>query len=315
MADQLGFERLGVGDSPSLYHDVYVKSVLAAQHSTRLRIGPYVTNPISRHPVVTACAAASLDEVSGGRAYIGLGGGDSALYNNGQKGARVDQIEAYAATLRALYRDHEAIFEDAKLRLAWTKRPVPVYVAASGPRGLRMAGRVADGVIVGTGVLPEVVRDALSHIEAGAREAGRKLADLDVWWLLMGSLDESPAKALDDIKHSLTTYANLAFRFTTQGKHLPAQFRGAVERIHAEYRPKDHVTGGEDRKHQQLADETGFTRYLASRFSVSGSPEQVLERIEQARSMGASQLWLTLRFPGKERFFRLWEKRVLPALG
>jgi 5,10-methylenetetrahydromethanopterin reductase len=274
------------------------------QKTQRIKIGPAVTNPIQRHPVVTAAAAASLDEISGGRAFIGLGGGDSALYNIGLKGASVAQIEDYARTINALYRDGESRYRDTVVRLAWARKPVPIY----------MAGRIAEGVIVGTGVLPEVVADSLGHIEAGAHEAGRTLEDIDIWWLLMGSLDESPARALDDIKHSLTTYANLAFRFTPEGKHLPPEYLDAVKRIHAEYRPKDHVTGGADRKHQQLADETGFTRYLASRFSVAGTPEQVLERISEAHAMGAKQLWITLRFPGKERFFRLWERRVLPAL-
>ena len=314
MADRLGFKCLGVGDCPSLYHDVYVKASLAAQQTRSIRIGPYVTNPVTRHPSVTAGAAATLDEVSGGRAFLGIGGGDSALYNIGLKGASVAQIEEYVATVRKLYQQHEVDFQGRNVRLAWTKRAVPVYMAASGPKGLRAAGRSADGVIVGTGVLPEVVSDALSHIEAGAKEAGRKLADLDIWWLLMGSLDESPDKALEDIKHSLTTYANLAFRFSMEGKHLPPQFHDAVRKIHAEYRSKDHVTGRAAGEHARIADDTGLTRYLASRFSLSGSPAQVLERIAQANKAGAQQLWITLRFPGKERFFRWWEKGVLPSL-
>lgn len=314
MADRLGFKNLGVGDCPPLYHDVYVKGSLAAQQTRNIRIGPYVTNPVTRHPSVTAGAAATLDEVSGGRAFLGVGGGDSALYNIGLKGAGVDQIEEYVSTIRTLYRDHEVQFQGKHVRLAWTKRPVPVYMAASGPKGLRAAGRSADGVIVGTGVLPEVVADSLSHIDAGAKESGRRVEDLDIWWLLMGGLDESPVKALDDIKHSLTTYANLAFRFSMEGKHLPAKYHEAVRKIHAEYKAKDHVTGGVQKEHAKLADDTGLTEYLQSRFSLSGSPGQVLQRIDQANKAGAKQLWVTLRFPGKERFFRLWEEGVLPGL-
>lgn len=314
MADRLGFRNLGVGDCPSLYHDVYVKGTLAAQQTRNIRIGPYVTNPVTRHPSVTAGAAATLDEVSGGRAFLGVGGGDSALYNIGLKGAGVSQIEEYVRTVRDLYQKHEVDFQGRNVRLAWTKRPVPVYMAASGPKGLRAAGRCADGVIVGTGVLPEVVADVLAQIDAGAKESGRRVEDLDIWWLLMGGLDQDANRALDDVKHSLTTYANLAFRFSIEGKHLPAQYHDAVRRIHQEYKAKDHVTGGSQKEHSRLADETGLTQYLASRFSLAGTPHQVLDQIARANRAGARQLWITLRFPGKERFFRLWEEGVAPAL-
>jgi 5,10-methylenetetrahydromethanopterin reductase len=263
---------------------------------------------------VTAGAAATLDEVSGGRGFLGIGGGDSALYNIGLKGAGVAQIEEYVATIRTLYRNNEAEFQGRNVRLAWTRHAVPVYMAASGPKGLRAAGRCADGVIVGTGVLPEVVGDALAQIDAGAKESGRRVEDLDIWWLLMGGLDADPQKALDDVKHSLTTYANLAFRFSMEGKHLPAQFYDAVKRIHTEYRAKDHVTGGAKKEHARLADETGLTQYLASRFALAGTPHQVLEQAARANRAGARQLWITLRFPGKERFFRHWEEGVAPAL-
>jgi len=314
IVDRLGFRNLGVGDCPSLYHDVYVKGTLAAQQTRNIRIGPYVTNPVTRHPSVTAGAAATLDEVSGGRAFLGIGGGDSALYNIGLKGAGVAQIEEYVTIIRNLYRKHEVDFQGRNVRLAWTKRAVPVYMAASGPKGLRAAGRCADGVIVGTGVLPEVVADVMARIDEGAKESGRRVEDLDIWWLLMGGLDEDPGKALDDVKHSLTTYANLAFRFSMEGKHLPPQYHDAVKRIHAEYRAKDHVTGGAAKEHSRLADDTGLTQYLASRFSLAGTPHQVLEQIARANKAGAKNIWITLRFPGKERFLRLWEEGVAPAL-
>ena len=314
MAEAAGFQRLGIADTQSLTHDVYMKLTLAALHSSRILLHTGVTNPVTRHPTVTAGAIATLNEISHGRAVLGIGTGDSALYNIGMRPARVEDLRDYIVAVRELLERHETAYQGKKLRLTWNKGRVPIYVAASGPKTLRMAGAVGDGVIVGTGVLPEVVADAWEHIAAGAKSAGRRLEDIDVWWLVMGGLSEDAAEALEVVKYSLTTYANLAFRFTTAGKHLPKEFESAVRRIHQEYRPQEHVHPGEDKFHSRLADETGFTQYLASRFAVAGTPKQFADQARRARAAGAKQLWFPIRYPNKARFFRLWTERVAPLL-
>ena len=82
-AEAHGFHWLGVADSQSVFRELYVALTVAALHTKRMRLGPLVTNPLTRHPVVTASAISSVDEVSGGRAVLGLGSGDSALYTIG----------------------------------------------------------------------------------------------------------------------------------------------------------------------------------------------------------------------------------------
>ena len=74
-AEDTGFEWLGVADSQSVFRELYVALTLAALHTRRVRLGPLVTNPLTRHLVVTASAIASVDELSGGRAVLGLGSG------------------------------------------------------------------------------------------------------------------------------------------------------------------------------------------------------------------------------------------------
>lgn len=313
-ADRLGFEYLGIPDTPALQHDCYLKGALAALSSKRIKLGPWVTNPVTRHPVVTAGAAATLDDISGGRAYLGIGIGASAVWNLGLKEATHPELEDSVRLIRELYAKHEAVYGGKVVRLRWTKRPVPIYVAASGPKMLRLAGRIGDGVIVAAGVLPEVVSDCLGYIEQGAKDSGRRLADLDVWWSVMGSLHEDRDKALDAIKAHLATFANSAFRFTTAGKHLPPELEPAIRRLMAEYRPEEHVHEGPDRKHASLADETGLTPYIARRAAIVGTPEDAVEQIKKAHRAGAEQLFIALRVPEKRRILQLWEQRVLPAL-
>ncbi|MBI4308237.1 MAG: LLM class flavin-dependent oxidoreductase [Chloroflexi bacterium] len=310
-ADACSFWGLGVGDSQSIYPDVYVRCTIAAMQTRHMRLGPWVTNPLTRHPAVTAGAIASVDQVSGGRAFLGIGTGDSAVFNISRRPSSVTYLEDYVRAVNDLLAHGEAQWNGQTLKLAIAKRRVPVYIAASGPKTLRMAGRIADGVVVGTGVLPEVVRGALADLRAGAEEAGRSVEDIDVWWLAMANLAEDDATALNEIKNSLVTYANLAFRFTTEGKHLPPEYESAVQRIHAEYRPLEHAKFGPSH-HARLADELGLTPYLARRFSVCGAPEAFVRRVAEVHAAGAEKVWLSVRVADKRRFLRLWNTQVRP---
>jgi 5,10-methylenetetrahydromethanopterin reductase len=92
-----GFDWLGVADSQSVFRELYVALALAALHTRRVRLGPLVTNPQTRHLVVTASAIASVDELSGGRAALGLGSGDSAIYTIGAPPATVAGLEDASA--------------------------------------------------------------------------------------------------------------------------------------------------------------------------------------------------------------------------
>ena len=123
---------------------------MAALNTSRVRLGPLVTNPLTRHLVVTASAISSVDELSGGRAILGLGSGDSAIYTIGAPPATLAGLEDAVVTLGPA---HRAASRSTAAAGAWqvhrSTRRVPVYLAAEGPRTLELAGRVADGVIVG----------------------------------------------------------------------------------------------------------------------------------------------------------------------
>ncbi|HKX04227.1 MAG TPA: LLM class flavin-dependent oxidoreductase, partial [Methylomirabilota bacterium] len=101
-AEDAGFEWLGVADSQSVFRELYVALTLAALHTRRVRLGPLVTNPLTRHLVVTASAIASVDELVGGRAVLGLGSGDSAIYTVGAPPATLAGLEDAVVTLGRL---------------------------------------------------------------------------------------------------------------------------------------------------------------------------------------------------------------------
>ncbi|MDR7520811.1 MAG: LLM class flavin-dependent oxidoreductase, partial [Armatimonadota bacterium] len=179
----------------------------------RLRLGPGVTNPYSRHPALTAVAVATLDEISEGRAVLGLGAGGT---NHAMLGIRRAHTAAAMReaihVIRALLAGNEVTFAGRVVRvhralldfLPW--RPaVPIYVGARGPRILEMAGEVADGVIVGNVATPEGWQYALGHVTAGAHRAGRRLEEIALVAWMYTSIAEDPADALDAIRPMVAT--------------------------------------------------------------------------------------------------------------
>jgi 5,10-methylenetetrahydromethanopterin reductase len=130
---------------------------------------------------VTASAAAAVDELTGGRFVLGIGIGDSSVRVMGWKPSSIAELRAYIGELRALWPGQDITADGRRIHLKGaTGRRIPVYVSASGPRMLQMAGEVADGVIMLVGIAKTALEYGLENVEIGARRAGRRLDDLDI---------------------------------------------------------------------------------------------------------------------------------------
>jgi len=307
-AEDSGFDWLGVADSQSVFRELYVALTLAALNTSRVRLGPLVTNPLTRHLVVTASAIASVDELSGGRAVLGLGSGDSAIYTIGAPPATVAGLEDSITTLGRLTSGETVEREGRTWRVHRSTRRVPIYLAAEGPRTLELAGRVADGVIVGLGLTPEVIRLSLTAIERGARAAGRTLADVDVWWFAKTSLADRRDAAIEPIKMALAASANHAFRFTLEGKGVPADLHEKIRALQREYNAHHHEIPGA--ANASLPDRFGLTEFLVDRFGIAGTPADCVAQISRAMAAGARQFIITGFVPDPRVFMHRWAKEV-----
>jgi 5,10-methylenetetrahydromethanopterin reductase len=185
-AEALGFEAIFFADSQMGNVDPYQVMAMCAVNTKKIRFGTAVTNMVYRDPTITANSFATLNEISEGRAIIGLGTGDGPVYSLGRTATKLVDFEKGLRTIRDLLHDRGIDVPKSKERaggnvqLKVGKRPVPMYISAEGPKTLRVAGRICDGVILGTGFDKQVTDWARQRINDGAKEAGRRLEEIDI---------------------------------------------------------------------------------------------------------------------------------------
>lgn len=289
--DALGFDTLWLTDSSLHARNSYAYLTLAALTSPRLDVGTAVTNPLTRHPAITAASAATVDEISGGRMILGIGAGDRPLLALGMKPASVDTLRASIDAIRALWRDEHVDADDAAfvLRDAHLRFParaeIPIFISASGPRTLELAGEVADGVILLVGLFPEALAWALDHVDRGASTAGRGRPHVAVF--AYGAIDDDEDRALESAR-SIAAWFPQTAPVICELAGLPTQL---VDEVKARY------AGGEFQEAATAARllPDDFVRCVA----LAGNEDRARERIETVLAAGADSVNV---FPlGEER--------------
>jgi len=311
VAEESGFDIAGIADSQSLYRDVYVCQALVATNTRRIRFGSRVINPITRHPAVAACAAASIEELAPGRTMIGIGTGDSSVDNIGVRPSTHAQLIAYVRTIRELLSSGHSRYNGASCKQTWFHGRIPIYIAASGPKTLQLAGEIADGVVINTGLLPDIIKDSIEQVKIGCARAGRSIEDVDMWWLPLTNVAADGASAIDEIAMTLASAGSHLSRFTTRGKHIPDDLLDKIKRLGECYKSDQHDKP--DSTNRELIKELGLLDYLADRFSIAGTPNDCIGKLEQAINAGARQFWMSIHFDHKAQFMREWARTVMPA--
>ena len=191
-----GFDGAGILDSQLLCRDTFVTLGQAATQTSRLTLFPAVTNPFSRHVSVLASAIQTVAELAPGRTKVVMGTGYTSASTIGRKPATLAEMRETFTVLRKLLAGEAADFDGTPGRLAFASgRPVPLLMAASGPKAIELAGEVADGVMLLVGFHRGIVDAVLSLLEKGARKSGRRLEDLEVIWAVRTELAPTIAEA------------------------------------------------------------------------------------------------------------------------
>jgi 5,10-methylenetetrahydromethanopterin reductase len=202
LAEELGYRDFWYTDV-RLLRECYIGLAAVAMHTKRIRLGPGVTDPYSRHPAVTAGAIATLDELANGRALIGLGLGGSGFRELGiTKTLPVAAMRESISVIRRLLRGEEVTHSgkvisltEGKLQFAPIRHQVPIYIATQGAQISRLAGAVADGVLIANTLSPSALGFYLDQIADGAAKTGRALRGIDInlRWEICVSNDEAAA--------------------------------------------------------------------------------------------------------------------------
>ena len=306
-----GFDLLGYGDTQNLLPESHVALTAMALATSRVRFAPTVSNPVTRHPAVAASAFVALQQLSGGRAVFAIGTGDSAVRNIGERPARVAEIEAWCRAFADLVAGRRAHWREREFQLEFETDPLPLWIAADGPRMLELAGRIADGVMLGSGISDEVVGDNLARLRVGAESSGRNLADLEVWCLTRAHFAASESEGWEDVAYTLASQAHHAFRFHFEGKRVPKEHEAGLRRLLTGYRSDQHNLAAHGAHNSALVTENGLSEFLGRRFLLAGAPEEIAVRIQHLAALGVDGLLLAGTLPDPLAYTRRLGRELL----
>jgi 5,10-methylenetetrahydromethanopterin reductase len=315
--DGSGVELIGTNDTSFISGDAYVRATLIAQTATNARVGIHPTNPLTREPQVMAAFLASIDALTEGRAFMDIGSGDSAVYNIGLVSATRARMEDYITCVRDLIATGEGTYDGRPQRVRWHREAVrdaiPITLCAEGPKTLHLGGRICDGIIAGTGLLPEVIADTFERVAEGAKAADRDPSEVEVWFTTRSSLDADRDKAIEGIYASVSSILNHSMRFSLEGKNVPGQLRAKIAEYVAGYELYDHVLQA-GRNPKRMA-ELGLTGYGLERFALAGNAADWIERIDSLAEAGASRLWLSTEAGDLDRqihYMKVFTEEIMP---
>lgn len=300
-------DRIWLIDSQLAMKDVFAGLYVAAAATSRMQLGTGVTNPLTRHPTVTANAIAALSELSSGRALLGLGAGDSAVYGLGWKPARVAQVEETLGFFRSVLNGGAGVLDGRTYELPHLSSPVPLWLAASQRRMCTLAGRLCDGVILMGPADAGHVRRQVEWVESGLEEAGRRRSEIEISLMTtMSARDDDPQAAVDDVRSWASTEARLIADFAEFPSDLEP-FRAEILRAKETYDYSEHLSTHAG--HQSVISDE-LTRTLA----VAGTTSHCAERVRALLGAGIDGCIFPLLGGGRLERLRVIRDAVLPAL-
>jgi 5,10-methylenetetrahydromethanopterin reductase len=335
-AEAAGWDGLLMVDSQNLAGDTYIALAMAAHVTERIGLATGVTNPWTRHPAVTASAIATVQAESGGRAVLGIGRGDSALAHIGLAPASVKRLERYVSQVQTYLRREGVPFADLigpgdagappsldhlgladapeDSRLAWLRpgQPkVPVDIAATGPKVIAVAGRVADRVTFAVGADPDRLAWAIDTVRKARADAG-----LDPESLGIGAYINVVAHSDIDTARQLASGGLASFaRFSV----MHGQATGPVGEAQREV--LEDISRRYDMTHHTRADgaqTAALTPEFIDRFGVVGRPERCVERMVELAGLGIDRFAVIGPSAGADRVEgelarQTFENEVIPA--
>ena len=307
-AEDRGWDGMLVVDSQNLSGDPYVCLALAATASESLGVATSVTNPVTRHPAVTASSALSLQRLSGGRMVLGIGRGDSALAHLGRAPARLGWFERYLASLQAYLRGEEVDFQNTavpdaaaplaeKLGLAhgpsasairWIGDgpKVPVEVAATGPKVIGIAARHAERILFAVGAEPKRLAWGIETARRAAEESGRDPDTLEYGAYVNVVCDDDVAKGRELARAATGLFARFSVMYGEISGPADEQQAEVYHKLHDRYDMSAHGQQGG----QQT---TALTAEFIDDYAIVGDAQHCASRLAELAELGIDKFAVT----------------------
>lgn len=286
-ADELGAEIAFIAEDVNC-RDSFELCALAAMQTGSIRLATGVVNPFTRNPTSLAMAITTLDEISAGRAVLGIGTSSPSLIQTQMGiplGKPLEVMREATELVRALlsgesvtYAGRRFTYRNARLAIRPIQPRIPIFFAAMGPNMLQLAGSLADGVLLNVGASTEYVRWAVQQVRNGAEHAGRGSHEITIAAWLTAYITRDGETGLQRAREWLATMLSIPRQGELLLEHgggdlsiLPA-IRAAVQ------------------AYPHAGDRTVAASHvpvdMAQKMALVGTPDQVRDRLEEYRSAG-----------------------------
>lgn len=337
-AEDLGYDMAWVPDSQMIWSDCYAVMALAAQHTSRIRLGTGVAIPGTRIAPVTAHSIASINQIAPGRVFLGIGTGHTAMRVMGMEPMRIRDFREYLRVLRTLLRGEEVEytlgdrtrtiqFLHQDLHFINLENPVPIYAAANGPRALRTVGEYGDGLISAFNERPDMLQHNLQLVREGAERADRTLPDdfftatITTAVVLQPGEKLTSDRVIEECGSQVTAIIHFAyeiFKQTGRQEDIPEAFLD----IWDEY--CDHVEKMETpREKRYLQIHNGHCTFMVPeerRFvtpktiqgvGIVGEPDDIIDQIRTAEKAGLKEVTLLPPMASARKVFADFAEHVM----
>ncbi len=301
-AEAVGATFLSTGEGAAVFEDPYISLAMLARVTERALLGPVLSVPGLRDPIVHANTMATIQRLSGGRAVLGLGVGDLGRLDVGLPPATVAELVEYAGTVRTLTAGEPVEVDGRHLQVRWATDQVPVYLGADGPKSQRAAGAMADGVVVGQAGHPSMVAQVLRNVGDGATGAGRRSEDLAVWFTCRIVVTDRPNGAiyLDGLDEYGARQAHYLWRTSgspsaddvaarieaRKGIRLDDDIARRLVAYNQDFNRSDAWSHG-SKTNVDLLEKHGLRDWAGRMFYISGPVDECAERVRGLVDAGA----------------------------
>ncbi len=309
LAEDSGFEYTWITDHYN-NRNVYSMLTILALKTSSIKFGPGVTNPYHISPAVTASAIATINELSNGRAVLGIGAGDKVTFDRiGISWTKPLRRMREAVEIIRLLHGGKSVSYDGKIfkfngaRLDFKAGNIPIYIGAQGPKMLQLAAELGDGVLINASH-PRDFETAKENIDAGLEKAGKSRDEFDVVAYASMSVDKDANKARNASK--------IVVAFIVAGSPDIIFERHGISMD--DVQKVREALNNAFTKGDWPGVSKAVTDEMIDSFSISGSPDQVIERIKELSKSGVTQVVAGSPIgPDKKKSIQLIGKEIIPA--